>query len=90
MDERWMDEALREALAALDAGEVPVGAVVVKDGLVVGRAHNEVEGRGTATAHAELLAIGRASRRLEAARYVRIPTDLLRRSMPAPGGCFRS
>ena len=64
MDERWMDEALREALAALDAGEVPVGAVVVKDGLVVGRAHNEVEGRGTATAHAELLAIGRASRRL--------------------------
>ena len=64
MDERWMDEALREALAALEAGEVPVGAIVVKDGSVIGRGHNEVERRGTATAHAELLAIGRASKRL--------------------------
>ncbi|MCK4349686.1 MAG: nucleoside deaminase [Candidatus Krumholzibacteria bacterium] len=59
-----MDQALREASAALEEGEVPVGAVVVKDGLIIGRGHNEVERRGTATAHAELLALGRASRGL--------------------------
>ena len=64
MDERWMEEALREAMSALEEGEVPVGAVVVKDGLVMGRGHNEVEGRGTATAHAELLAMQMASERL--------------------------
>ncbi len=64
MDERWMEEALREALAALEAGEVPIGAVVVKDGLVVGRGHNEVEGRGAAMAHAEMLALQMASERL--------------------------
>ena len=57
MDEKWMQEALAEASLALDAGEVPVGAVIVRDGEVVGRGHNEVEGRGNATAHAEMLAI---------------------------------
>jgi tRNA(adenine34) deaminase len=64
MDERWMDEALREAHEALEAGEVPVGAIVVRDGLVIGRGHNEIEGRGTATAHAEMLALQMASGRL--------------------------
>jgi len=58
-----MREALSEARAALEAGEVPVGAVVVRDGEILGRGRNEVETRNTATAHAEILAIERASER---------------------------
>jgi tRNA(adenine34) deaminase len=60
-DERWMREALAEAASALEAGEVPVGAVVVREGRIIGRGRNEVETRKTATAHAEILAIDRAS-----------------------------
>ena len=63
MDERWMREALAEASSALEAGEVPVGAVVVRDGGIIGRGRNEVEKRKTATAHAEILALDAASRR---------------------------
>lgn len=62
MDERWMGEALREAEKALREGEVPVGAVVVKDGAIIGSGHNEIEKRGLATAHAEMLAIDEAAR----------------------------
>ena len=62
MDERWMEEALREASAALQVGEVPVGAVVVKDDAIIGRGHNEIEGRSLATAHAEMLALEEAAR----------------------------
>ena len=54
---RWMDLALEEAEAAAEAGEVPVGAVVVRDDQVLARAHNRVEERGDPTAHAELLAV---------------------------------
>jgi tRNA(adenine34) deaminase len=61
MDEQWMSEALREAAEALEEGEVPIGAVVVTDGRIVGRGRNEIEQRGTATAHAEMLALGRAA-----------------------------
>jgi tRNA(adenine34) deaminase len=56
-----MAEALREASAARDAGEVPVGAVVVRDGVVLGRGRNQVEGLRDPTAHAEVLAIGAAA-----------------------------
>ncbi len=59
-----MDEALIEAGKALKAGEVPVGAVVVRDGELLGRGHNEVEKRGDPTAHAEILAVRRACSRL--------------------------
>jgi tRNA(adenine34) deaminase len=52
-----MDLALTEARAALAHGDVPVGAVVVVDGEVVARAHNEREATGDPTAHAELLAV---------------------------------
>jgi tRNA(adenine34) deaminase len=58
-----MDEALREASAALLKGEVPIGAVVVKDGAVIGRGRNEIELRSLATAHAEMLALEEAARR---------------------------
>ncbi|MFO7654746.1 MAG: tRNA adenosine(34) deaminase TadA [Candidatus Krumholzibacteriia bacterium] len=59
--ERWMEEALREAEQAAAAGEVPVGALVVRDGVVLGRGRNQVEGSRDATAHAEILAIGAAA-----------------------------
>ncbi|MBN2071545.1 MAG: nucleoside deaminase [Candidatus Krumholzibacteriota bacterium] len=52
-----MGEALLEARKALGEGEVPVGAVIVRDGKIIGRGHNEVEGRSLASAHAEMLAI---------------------------------
>ena len=59
-----MGEALREASRAFRKGEVPIGAVVVKDGDVIGSGHNEIEGRSLATAHAEMLAIEEASKTL--------------------------
>lgn len=63
-DEDGIRAALREARASLAADEVPVGCVVVHDGLIVGRGHNQVESLQDATAHAEILAIGAASNAL--------------------------
>jgi len=63
-DARFMRAAIDEAVKAADAGEVPVGAVVVKDGRIVVGAHNRREGWHDATAHAELLAISAAGRML--------------------------
>lgn len=59
-----MREALGEAMKALGGGEVPIGAVVVRDGAIIGRGHNEIERRALATAHAEILAIEDAARTL--------------------------
>jgi tRNA(adenine34) deaminase len=56
-DRRWMKKALREAERAYRMGEVPVGAVVVQDGVLVGRGHNQVEQLNDPTAHAEMIAI---------------------------------
>ena len=63
-DEYFMRLALREAEAALDHDDVPIGAVVVTDGEVVGAAGNERELRVDPTAHAEVLALREASRNL--------------------------
>ena len=60
-DADFMREALAEARLAAEAGELPVGCVIVRDGAILARAHNECEARRDATAHAELLAIRRAS-----------------------------
>ena len=60
-----MSEALRWAERAAEAGEVPVGAVIVKGGRVLGRAHNQVETLRDATAHAEMIAITQAAEALE-------------------------
>lgn len=57
--ERFMLAALEEARAAYAEGEVPVGAVLVKDDVILARAHNECERRADATAHAELLCLQR-------------------------------
>ncbi len=56
-DRRWMKAALREAERAFEAGEVPVGAVVVRGEQIVGRGHNLVEKLRDPTAHAEMIAI---------------------------------
>jgi tRNA(adenine34) deaminase len=61
---RWMREAIREARRAEAVGEVPVGAVLVKDGVVVGRGHNLRESSQDPTAHAELIATKGAASRL--------------------------
>jgi tRNA(adenine34) deaminase len=63
-DEQGMEAALREARASEAIDEVPIGAVIVHDGLVIGRGHNQVESLKDATAHAEILAIGAASNTL--------------------------
>ena len=60
-DERCMRLALAEARAALEHGDVPVGAVAILDGRVVGRAHNQRELLGDPTAHAEMIAITQAA-----------------------------
>jgi tRNA(adenine34) deaminase len=59
-DELWMEEALRAAQRALDAGEVPVGAVVVLDGNIVGRGWNRNLADSDPTAHAEITALREA------------------------------
>lgn len=66
MDEniKFMKAAIKEALKALDKDEVPVGAVIVKDGKIIARGHNLREKKQQATAHAEIIAIEKACRKL--------------------------
>lgn len=56
-DEHYMKEALKQALMAEEAGEIPVGAVVVANNQIISRAHNQTEILNDPTAHAEMLAI---------------------------------
>ena len=63
-DELWMEEALRAAQRALEAGEVPVGAVIVCGGRVVGRGWNRNVSDSDPTAHAEVVALREAGRTL--------------------------
>jgi tRNA(adenine34) deaminase len=67
-DQAGMAAALDEARRAASAGEVPVGAVVFRDGAAIARAHNETVARRDPTAHAELLAVQRALAALETDR----------------------
>jgi tRNA(adenine34) deaminase len=69
-DERWMRLALAEARKAGDMGEVPIGAVVVCKGIVVGKGHNLTETLGDVTAHAEIQAITAAAQTL-GGKYLR-------------------
>jgi tRNA(adenine34) deaminase len=56
-DEQYMRQALQEAQAAYEAGEVPVGAIVVMNNRIIGRGHNQVELLTDSTAHAEIIAL---------------------------------
>ena len=64
-DEYYMKEALRQARRAFAADEVPVGAVIVREGQIIARAWNQVEMLKDATAHAEMLAITQAEAAME-------------------------
>jgi len=68
LDGHFMRAALDEARCALDQGEVPIGAVVVADGRIIGRGRNRVEETRDPTAHAEILAIGAAAGALKVPR----------------------
>jgi tRNA(adenine34) deaminase len=59
-DDYFMGEALRQAEKAYEKGEVPVGAVIVREGRIIARAFNQVESLKDATAHAEMLALTQA------------------------------
>jgi tRNA(adenine34) deaminase len=82
-DIHFMKEALRLAQAAFDAGEVPVGAVVVWDEKIIGRGSNQVEQLADSTAHAEMIAITAASNTIgakylmEATLYVTLEPCLM-------------
>lgn len=60
--EKYMEEALKEAAKAGEAGDVPIGCVIVKGDKIVGRGHNRVEADRDPCAHAEILAIREAAR----------------------------
>ena len=64
-DELWMEEALREAQRALAMGEVPVGAIVVREGRVIGRGCNRPISANDPTAHAEILALREAAQAID-------------------------
>lgn len=68
--EYFMRQALAEAELAFEEGEVPIGAVVVKDDRIVGRGRNQMERLGDPTAHAEILAIGAAAEHFESWRLL--------------------
>ena len=59
--EKWMKSAFREAEKAFEKGEVPIGAVVVKKGQIIGRGYNQCESLTDPTAHAEIIAITSAA-----------------------------
>ena len=64
-DEKWMSLALEQARKAEEEGEVPVGAILVKDGLVVASAHNQPISTNDPTAHAEIQLIRAAGKKLK-------------------------
>jgi tRNA(adenine34) deaminase len=82
-DAYFMREALRQAQLAYDAGEIPVGAVVVWDTKIISRGHNQVEQLNDSTAHAEMIALTAAFNQLgskyltEATLYVTLEPCLM-------------
>jgi len=69
-DERWMRQALREAETAYQEDETPVGAVVVHEGRIIGRGHNQTERLADPTAHAEMIALTAAASELKSWRLL--------------------
>lgn len=68
--EKFMKEALKQAKKAYDKLEVPVGAIIVKDGKVIAKAYNQKECKNDTTNHAEILAIKKASKKLNSWRLI--------------------
>lgn len=67
-NEKFMREAIKEAKKAYNKLEIPVGAIIVKDGKIIARAHNVKEEKKDTTKHAEIIAIQKASKKLESWR----------------------
>ena len=78
-DEQWMNLAIKQAVKAEEKGEVPVGAILVKDGLLIAKAHNQPISTNDATAHAEIQLIRTAGKKQEnyrltgTSQYVTLP-----------------
>ena len=70
MQEEFMQEALKEARKAYKKLEIPVGAVIVRDGEIIAKAHNIKEEKKDTTKHAEILAIQKASKKLQSWRLL--------------------
>lgn len=68
--EKFMKEALKEAKKALLIDEVPIGCVIVKDGKIIARGHNERETKQDATSHAELKTLQKACKKLKSWRLI--------------------
>ena len=64
-DEKWMNLAIKQAIKAQDEDEVPVGAVLVKDGFLIAKAHNQPISTNDATAHAEIQVLRKAGIKLQ-------------------------
>ena len=64
-DEKWMDLAIKQAIKAEKEGEVPIGAVLVKDELLIAKAHNQPITKNDATAHAEIQLLRNAGKKLQ-------------------------
>jgi len=64
-DEKWMNFAIEQAKKAEQEGEVPVGAILVKNGLIIARAHNQPISKNDPTAHAEIQLIRAAGKKLK-------------------------
>lgn len=67
-DNKYMKEALKEAQKSYNKEEIPVGAVIVKNGKIIGRGHNLKETKNDTTNHAEIIAIKKASKKLKSWR----------------------
>lgn len=65
MKDKYMELAIKQAEKAYKLGEVPVGCVIVKDDKVIAKAHNMIEKKKDSTMHAEIIAIKKASKKLE-------------------------
>ncbi len=66
--EKFMKSALKQAQKAYEKEEIPVGAIIVKDGKIIARAHNNKENKADTTQHAEIIAIQKASKKLNSWR----------------------
>ena len=64
-DEQWMNLAIKQAIKAEEKGEVPVGAILVKDGFLIAKAHNQPISTNDATAHAEIQLLRAAGKKQE-------------------------
>ena len=64
-DEKWMDLAIKQAIKAEKEGEVPIGAVLVKDELLIAKAHNQPITKNDPTAHAEVQLLRNAGKKLQ-------------------------